>query len=164
MRSVIFITACICLLHPLFGQNAEKHYQQSLLKIKDKGYTEALTLIDKAIAENPDSAKYFYTRAIICSALGMWQQFYKDVDHTIYLKKDYAEAYLLRAGILKDAGQFYDAIKDANMAIMLAPNDSIKYWSYCARGNAKWSMNKPQEAYEDYLECLKIDSLDPAAY
>jgi tetratricopeptide (TPR) repeat protein len=163
--SKLMIGTLLCILpHLLYAQTPEENYRESIKKMNVEKYEDAFDLIDRSIKQEKDSAKYFFQRALVEIWLKKPQDFYRDIDQAVFMNGNYAEAYLLRGDMLKLAGEYFDAIKDYNMVITVAKQDSMRYSGYIGRGNCKWKMRSFDGALADYKIAAGIDSLKPGAY
>ena len=68
-------------------------YKQSLSLIKDERYEEALKILDKAIALNPDYADAWYSKGLTLLKLGREEEALKVYHKVIKLNPDYARAW-----------------------------------------------------------------------
>ena len=85
--------------------------------------------------------------------LGQYQQAIEDLNKTISLKPDYADAYNSRGNAYGNLGQYRQAIEDYNKAIGLKPDYADAYNS---RGTAYAKLGQYRQAIEDYNKAIGL--------
>jgi tetratricopeptide (TPR) repeat protein len=146
------------------AQTGAENYQKSCELLREKKFNEALAYINKAVKQHPDTARFYFQRAIVQWELKNYQEFVYDIRHCLSLDGNFANAYRARGLRLMWSDKYYEAIKDFNMMISVSTTDTARHFAYIARGECKWHMRDFEGAYADYLIAVKIDSTRPSAY
>jgi tetratricopeptide (TPR) repeat protein len=128
-------------------------------------YDKAIKDFDRAIDINSDDASLFYLRGSC-----YYSRYDEDEDYdeqaimdftaAIEIDKNFIDAYLMRAKIYEEQGEYNSAIEDHSSVINIKP-DNCDY--YNERGRV-YALNKELEkALGDFNKTLKIDSKNTTA-
>lgn len=135
---------------------------QALTEAMSGNYDKAYTLINEAISEQPNVARYYNTRGTIRESQQDFTGALEDYAYAIYLKTDYPTPYYNRANLYRALGQYQKAISDYNTAIALNfDGDS----AYINRGFVKLEhMQDIEGAFSDFDTAIKMGAQSEGAY
>lgn len=115
---------------------------------------KALSSYDKAEKINPKDYKITYNRALLYLELEQLDNAMLNLNKSIDLKSDFAEAYLSRAMVSYEDEKFKNCIIDCNKAIELKPSLADAYY-YRAMSNG--GIGKDKEAIVDFDKAVEIN-------
>ncbi len=124
-------------------------------------YTEAESILTKAIQLNPLYEAAYANRGVAFENLGKHLEAIYDCDKAIELNPKSAASYCSRGSVYGKSGKIAEAISDYDKAIELDPKFVD---AYDLRGRAYVRSNKFQEAISDYDKAIKINPKYAAAY
>jgi len=118
-----------------------------------KQYNEALASVDKAVQLGlpPSDATDF--RIDIYMQSGDTAKLLKEFSSLTQNSQRSYEAYLGRANVLLDLGDYDQALADASQAIALSPDPM----SYCIRGHIYRAQGQLEKAVEDYSRAIRLE-------
>lgn len=114
----------------------------------------------RIIQVEPENYIAFYQMAKAKRATGDLFGAIADLTKAITLKADFANAYLLRAEILKDMRQAKEALKDVEQAIQLAPEEEN---GFLLRGKIHMMLDEPEKAQADFQQTLERNPFNEEA-
>ncbi len=132
--------------------------------VAKKSYKEAISLFDKAIAEDPKHYDAYLERALCNYHLEKYAEVVEDCnkvtssDASDIFKR---QAYMVCSGAQNALGKYEDAIKSSTEAIKLAPKASL---SYSDKAFALQKLHRLDEALKDCDEAIKLDPGHPSNY
>lgn len=118
------------------------------------------------LAANPQDYRTYYSRSMAYFGQGNMELALSDINNAIKYfprkeKDDLAQAYLLRAKILTEAGENKAALTDLNSALRLVPNHRLALKD---RGDLLCRLEQYDMAKMDYNRLLRMDTRSQAAY
>lgn len=144
----------------VFGQTAEKLYEQASDFYDKEEFAKAFTLVNEALKKSPGNSKYLLLKGNIYSMTSQYQEAYDT--YTAGIQRDSSNAYLYnqRGLLLQRVRQPENAIIDYSAALKLRNSDTMKVSLFLNRGASKIDIRDFQGAYDDFMEALKLDSLN----
>lgn len=104
----------------------------AIIRAQTGNIEEALKLISRACANQPNDALLHYNRAQILETLRRYSEALASYEKAIALRPDAAEAHCNRADILHKLGRYDEALASYNDAIALDPNNpEAKFGKSC---------------------------------
>lgn len=141
--------------------HSESLHLLGVIAIDTGNQLRAISLIDQAIALDPQQAVFYSNRG---NALLKLQQFHEAVasyDKAIALKPDYANAYYNRGVALKGLNELVAAVSSYDSAIALLPNFLGAVYN---RGVALQALHQFDEAIESYDKAIVLKTNFAEAY
>jgi len=154
--SACIFLSCICIPVVAYSGEAIGWFEQGNAFIKNKNYSEAIRVFDKAITIEPD---YFEAWNGKADALNRAQQFTEALaasDRVLVLKPDYVQGWINRGYILYNLGRYDEELKAYETAITLDPASPAAWFN---KGYSLAGMKKYDEAIVAFY---KVQKLDPA--
>ncbi len=150
-----YMVAVVSLLLTSLSLQANNGLVEAMMKV----YTED-------IAANPRDYEAYYGRAMAYFGQGKMEEAYSDIDNAIkyFPRKEtdkLAQAYLVRAKILRDRGEDKAALTDLNSALRLLPNHRT---ALLDRGDLLCKLGEYDKAKVDYNQVLRFDPRNQNAY
>ena len=150
----IFLS-CICIPVLAYSSDAIGWFEQGNAFMKNKNYSEAIRVYDKAITVEPD---YFEAWNGKADALNRAQQFTEALeasDRVLVLKPDYVQGWINRGYILYNLGRYDEELKAYETAITLDPTNPAAWFN---KGYSLAGMKRYDEAIAAFN---KVQVLDP---
>lgn len=146
-----------CIVIPVSAYSAEAIglFEQGNAFMKNKNYSEALCLYDRAITTEPD---YFEAWNGKADALNRAQKFTEALeasDRVLVLKPNYVQGWINRGYILYNLGRYDDELKAYETAITLDPASPAAWFN---KGYSLAGMKRYDEAIAAFD---KVQVLDP---
>jgi Flp pilus assembly protein TadD len=116
-------------------------------------YDEALDLVSKAIASDPEVPQFHDTNGVILEAIGDFELAIEAYRHVLRLSPDCAEAYNNMAIALQAQGKYPAAVESCTKAVLLRPDYAQ---AYNTMGFSLESQHKFAEAIESYEKAVSI--------
>jgi tetratricopeptide (TPR) repeat protein len=157
-KAAIFVCiflSCICIPVVAYSSDAIGWFEQGNAFMKNKNYSEAIRVYDKAISFEPD---YFEAWNGKADALNRAQQFTEALeasDRVLVLKPDYVQGWINRGYILYNLGRYDEELKAYETAITLDPASPDAWFN---EGYSLAGMKRYDEAIEAFD---KVQALDP---
>ena len=157
-RAAIFtciFLSCIFIPVVAYSSDAIGWFEQGNAFMKNKNYSEAIRIYDKAISFEPD---YFEAWNGKADALNRAQQFTEALeasDRVLVLKPDYVQGWINRGYILYNLGRYDEELKAYETAITLDPASPDAWFN---EGYSLAGMKRYDEAIEAFD---KVQALDP---
>jgi tetratricopeptide (TPR) repeat protein len=129
--------------------NSDIYMRRARVSLKTEAYDESLVDLLLAKKYNPKNARIYLYLGQLYLKLNQLDASRDAIETALSLKKNYSDAYSLKADILIAEGLFEDAIMALSNAV-----DSTKYRRerfYIKRANLKFKLELFDEAYEDYV-------------
>lgn len=120
---------------------------------------EALDDINLAINNLPDNAFLYYQRASIYSQQQNFKLALKDLDKSLVINKEFKEAKLLRAFVLRMLGQYGKALKDIEKVGDIIEDSE----SWHQKGIIHLKNNDLDRALENYNKAIELDDCNVEA-
>jgi len=153
MKKIILTTICWAILTTVFGQDAQKFYEQGLEKAQAGELGEAIKLFDKSISLKSDEYVAWYNRGISKSMLDLYEEALPDFEQTVKLAPDYKKGYLNRGTTKKHLTDYEGALSDYSIAIKLDQNYADAYYN---RGLVYEMLSKKDSACQDFNKAKEI--------
>jgi predicted O-linked N-acetylglucosamine transferase (SPINDLY family) len=124
------------------------------LKAQQRQYEEAITLLNKALKQNPGdlTARGHHAHALM--AAGRLDEALAGFDRFLAVQPDNFEAQFNRGAILSQQQRFEEALAALNAAMALRPNTAAVYHN---RGAVLAGLERYREAMESYDRALELD-------
>lgn len=135
--------------------NAELVLLEIELLIKEKNFSEAYSLVDMALIEDPTNIEFLYSRGLLAEKMGNMGQLEADLRKILELNPNNAEAMNALGYTLADKTDRLDeALILVEQANALSPNnpaitDSLG-WVHYRLGNLYKALELLQKAYDDF--------------
>ena len=129
--------------------NSDIYMRRARVSLKTDAYDESLVDLLLAKKYNPKNARIYLYLGQLYLKLNQLDASRDAIETALSLKKNYSDAYSLKADILIAEGLFEEAISALSNAV-----DSTKYRRerfYIKRANLKFKLELFDEAYEDYV-------------
>ncbi|ADE39947.1 tetratricopeptide repeat protein [Candidatus Puniceispirillum marinum] len=129
--------------------NSDIYMRRARVSLKTEAYDESLVDLLLAKKYNPKNARIYLYLGQLYLKLNQLDASRDAIETALSLKKNYSDAYSLKADILIAEGLFEEAIMALSNAV-----DSTKYRRerfYIKRANLKFKLELFDEAYEDYV-------------
>ncbi len=126
-----------------------------------KEWTQALELIDQAIAVSPENGLAYSNRGNVLSELKRHDEALICYEKAISLQPDYAEAYSNQGNALQALGRFEEALICYEKAISLQPDYAE---AYSNQGNAFLALSRYQAALACYEKTVLLDANNAKAF
>ncbi len=149
------LVSCIMIPVSAYSADAIGLFEQGNAFMKNKNYSEALRVYDKAITLEPD---YFEAWNGKADALNRAQQFTEALeasDRVLVLKPDYVQGWINRGYILYNLGRYDEELKAYETAITLDPASPAAWFN---KGYSLAGMKRYDEAIAAFN---KVQALDP---
>ena len=124
-----------------------------VLRAQHQRPDEAVTLISRALEQNPGSAEAHFNLGNVLAVLGRQDEAISSYDRALSIKPDYADALFGRGTSLSKSGRHDSAIASFDQALAIRPDDVDALYS---RGNALLKIDRHREAVECYDHLLTI--------
>jgi tetratricopeptide (TPR) repeat protein len=150
----IFLS-CICIPVSAYSSDAIGWFEQGNAFMKNKNYSEAIRVYDKAIIFEPD---YFEAWNGKADALNRAQQFTEALeasDLVLVLKPDYVQGWINRGYILYNLGRYDEELKAYETAITIDPLSPDAWFN---KGYSLAGMKRYDEAIAAFN---KVQALNP---
>ncbi len=157
-KAAIFVCiflSCTCIPVVAYSGDAIGLFEQGNAFMKNKNYSEALRLYDRAITLEPD---YFEAWNGKADALNRAQKFTEALeasDRVLVLKPDYVQGWINRGYILYNLGRYDEELKAYETAITLDPASPTAWFN---KGYSLAGMKRYDEAIAAFN---KVQALDP---
>ncbi len=124
------------------------------LKAQQRQYEEAITLLNKALRQNPNdlTARAHHAHALM--AAGRLDEALAGFDRLLAVQPDNFEAQFNRGAILSQQSRFEEALAALNAAMALRPNAAAVYHN---RGAVLVNLERYREAIDSYDRALELD-------
>ena len=124
-----------------------------VLRAQQGRLVEALTLLERALAQNPDSAEAQNHAGAVLHAMKRYHEAIACLDKAVALEPDYAEAHYNRGTVLQALGQHRSAIASLEQALAIEPNIPAALYNL---GAALQALSRHEEALVHYEKALAI--------
>jgi tetratricopeptide (TPR) repeat protein len=157
-KAAIFVCiflSCICIPVVAYSSDAIGWFEQGNAFMKNKNYSEAIRVYDKAITFEPD---YFEAWNGKADALNRAQKFTEALeasDRVLVLKPDYVQGWINRGYILYNLGRYDEELKAYETAITLDPASPAAWFN---KGYSLAGMKRYDEAIAAFN---RVQVLDP---
>ena len=123
--------------------------------LKERQYGDSLACLNKLIAQEPNNAAAYCSRADVYRNIGQLQKGIDDYNTAIKLDSKAVEAYRDRSLIYEQLGQYQKEIDDCSAAITLDPKDARAY------NNRGWAYGTLEQYQKEIDDCSAAITLDP---
>jgi tetratricopeptide (TPR) repeat protein len=157
-KAAIFVCiflSCICIPVVAYSGDAIGWFEQGNAFMKNKNYSEAIRVYDKAITFEPD---YFEAWNGKADALNRAQKFTEALeasDRVLVLKPDYVQGWINRGYILYNLGRYDEELKAYETAITFDPASPAAWFN---KGYSLAGMKRYDEAIAAFN---RVQVLDP---
>jgi len=128
---------------------------------KEDKYVELVEAAGLLLEEQPEHVRALYWRACAFMRLEKMDEALSDLDASIDIYDEYADAFSQRGVIFFHKGELQSALDDMDHAVKLEPNNPYRYSS---RAYIKSSLKRVESAIEDYQKAIQLDPEDAVAH
>jgi len=132
----------------------------ALIDAVDGRPADARGLLDRALAQRPDSAAAHMDRASVCKALGEYEEALASCCRALALRPDSPDLVNLQGAILLDLERYPEALVACETALALQPASAATNYN---RGLALQLLQRPAEALASYDDALRSEPAFPEA-
>lgn len=133
------------------------------LLLREKAYAQALIQFDRAIKEDPEEWRAYYSRGITYTALGKEAQAEKDFEETVAWSENVSDSYTRIAMFYQRKGKWNQSLAYYTKSIAANP-DPQQYANYFNRANVYMSLKNFTSAIVDADHILSIRPNDDDAH
>ncbi|HEV3090004.1 MAG TPA: tetratricopeptide repeat protein [Candidatus Cybelea sp.] len=172
-RAYVLLASCLTSLgeHPAAIQAAQNaigitpqaptaHYQLGVAYFHAKRLRDAQYAFEAAVALRPDHANFHLALSNALAAQRLYARAFEEIERTIALDPNVAEAWSFKGLILTDLGRKEEAKAAAARALMLAPNSA---GAHLAEGFSALTTMRPGDAVKAFREVLRLDPTNAQA-
>jgi tetratricopeptide (TPR) repeat protein len=141
-------------------EHFESLHYLGLIRAQQKSYNEALTLLGKAVHQNPRSADAHVNLAVLFETLNRPEDAISHCRSALALKSDCAEAHFTAANAHKTLNRFQEAADHFRKAIILRPDYIEAYYNL---GNIFSAVKLQEQALECYDKAVSLRPAYPKA-
>lgn len=152
MPKFLLLSVCLLLTSTVFGQEAKALYEEAIQKKRAGTPQEALALLDRALALDPEYVAAYYERGIVKVVLIDYEAALPDFDTCIRLFPDSKKAYMSRGYVRRVLTDYEGAISDLNTVIKLDMNSGE---AYLYRGFLHELLGRQDSACADFYKALQ---------
>jgi tetratricopeptide (TPR) repeat protein len=143
-------------------KNADLHYYMGVIELSQHNYNEALEYIEKAIKYADDSiARDYMTKALCLACLSRFKEAIEDLEVTIKLEQNWADAYLLKGKCSYLVGDINSAFMSYQQLVFLEKN---KYVMHIHAGNLLMNTGAIDDAAKAFTNADRIKESSVAFY
>jgi tetratricopeptide (TPR) repeat protein len=135
------------------GRNAMLLYLAGIALAQQGGNDEALPLLDRSLAINPQMPDALFARAQLLLAAGRAGHALRDIERSIALSPGNPAMLTVQGNVLSELDRLEDAVRAYDSALGLAPANPEALNN---RGNALRRLDRPAEALESYDRALRL--------
>ena len=139
----------------------EEIIKDGIEKLEIEAYNSALLAFNKVLVIDKSNYLAYYYKAICCVNLNKIDEAMENIEISLELNSNFAEAYNERANILQHFDDFGEALFDYSRAININPN---YYEAYYNRGYVNFKLERYKEAKEDFKKVLSKNPYDSDVY
>lgn len=163
MKSLTTICLIICGLH-LSAQSPSSKSSECFDLYDQKAYSATVKCAEEAIRLDSMDVNAYLVMAYAYTDLKKYQEAYDA--YTLGINRTGYGNFLIngRGNLLSSLQQNEAAIRDLSLAVEYAPHDTIKKIALVNRAAALMMIREFEQAYDDLLAAVKIDSTDAAVY
>jgi len=143
------------------GAKVNEYCKQAIELIENKKYDEAVDLLNKSIANNPNSNIAYANRAQAAKYLGKYAEAKADAEKAIELNPKNSLAYEVLGTTYLIEKKYSEAVNNFDKAILYDKKNKI---ALVNRGTAKSKQGDSAGAIADYTQAIKIDPNFTTAY
>lgn len=155
-----FLLFLIFLLFPLQfnnAQDASELYNESTSAFKNKDFTKAEIIINKAIQADSTRSEFYILRARISMEQEKYDNTIKDCYYALKLTPGNPEVYMLRGELCMITKSYGGAILFFGKAINGFSDNDMLCKAFVNRGNAYFNLDKFSEAQNDFMSAYDIN-------
>jgi tetratricopeptide (TPR) repeat protein len=138
-----------------------KYLTQATQREKAGDFQGALTVLDEALAVDPDNGSALARRGMVKARLNETDEALEDFDRAIRLEPDNFSAYLGRGLLHRQLKQTDASLADLNEAVKLAPRMPQLY---LARGRTYAEAGMAKKAIQDFSQAVQLNPAEYAGY
>jgi len=148
---------------PTSGPPADRTVADAVRLTLQRRDRDAVAVLDAAIFAAPRNAEAYLQRAEAYYNLKQFALARQDVEQSVQLRPDHAEAHRIRARTAEAFGEIDRALAALDRAIQLDPGASM---AYVDRGvlYVRHMPNRPGSAQRDFEQAVKVDPQNPYAW
>lgn len=144
----------------VFGQTEDEALEEIVAYGNAGKYKKALKLCDELIAKNPKSILAYQNKCTIYKNLGDYSQAFDALNQGLTANPNSAELYHERGIFYQNAAKTDAAIRDYNLGIKFAENDTLRNSIMISKATAYSDLRNFKEAYTIDMECFAFDSMN----
>ncbi len=142
----------------VYGQDAQTFYDDAEALFDAGEYKKAVKQCQKAIDADAEFQQAYVLQGECYYQMKEFDNEFSTYNAGLRVLQKSSTLYQSRGMKFQNAGMFEEALRDYNLAVKFAENDSAKYSFINSRSTAKLNMRNFQGAYEDLMACYKFDS------
>ncbi len=146
----------------VFGQTEDEYIQEIVVYGNAGKHKKALKLCDELIAKNPKSILAYRNKYVIYKNMGDYAKAFDALNQGLTANPNAADLYHERGVLYQNMNKIDAAIRDYNLGIKFAENDTAKNAIMISKGTAYSQIRDFKEAYAVYMECFAFDSTNLA--
>ncbi len=159
MRKIILALAIpIIFIANTSGQNNDPHFRKAADYIDKKQFSLALDELQKALMNDPRNAEFLTVKGNVLDMMEKYKEAFEVYTRAIETNPKFSYAYNQRALLLMKFRETEAAIVDFNTALGFEKADTVRLSLLLNRGVAHKDIRKFEEAYDDFIAALKLDS------
>ena len=152
----LIILSCVCIPVSAYSSNATGWYDQGTALIKNKSYTDAVAVFDRAISSEPSYFEAWNGKADALNRAGNFSEALAASDTVIALNPDYVQGWINRGYILYNLGRYDEELNAYETAIRIDPKSAAAWFN---KGYSLTGLKRYDEAIAAFD---KVKELDPA--
>lgn len=142
----------------VYGQTDEKYMEEILTFEKVGKYKKAIKLCDELIAKNPKFVNAYIKKADLYYILGDPKNMFKSLNEGLSENPNSAVLYNARGTFYQRINKIDVALRDINLGLKFAENDSITTMLKLSLASIKFEMMDFQGSYDILKACYQSDS------
>jgi tetratricopeptide (TPR) repeat protein len=157
-KAAIFVCiflSCICIPVVAYSSDAIGWFEQGNAFMKNKNYSEAIRVYDKAITFEPDYFEAWNGKADALNRAQKFTEALETSDRVLVLKPDYVQGWINRGYILYNLGRYDEELKAYETAITFDPASPAAWFN---KGYSLAGMKRYDEAIAAFN---RVQVLDP---
>ncbi len=140
-------------VHPQAGEKCEKPHETALNLIATQRYSEAVELLDQAIASSPRDAASFYARAVANLSMNNYRKAGSDFLRVIVLDPGHVDAYRYLGFVQHTLGKDEAARKTIEKGLAIDPSCADLY---CVLGDVHLDLCEFEQAKQAFDKALEL--------
>jgi tetratricopeptide (TPR) repeat protein len=152
----LIILSCACIPASAYSSNATGWYEQGTALIKNKSYTDAVRVFDRAISSEPSYFEAWNGKADALNRAGNFTEALAASDRVIALNPYYVQGWINRGYILYNLGRYDEELNAYETAIRIDPRSAAAWFN---KGYSLAGLKRYDEAIAAFDT---VKELDPA--
>lgn len=136
-------------------------FEKAILLSKEKKHQEAIPLIEKALASNPNNASAYYYLGLAYQNLGDANKALQNYSMSIQFNPKSQDALFNRGALYTNYGKYNEALADMNNYVKLNTQNANAYFYL---GNIYFGLNNFEQAIVYYKAVLQFNNSSPETH